>query len=343
MTDSQPGTELATVEGHGSALVVDAEASYWNDAQLAVLRQIGLEDAGEGDLQVFHHVCQRTGLDPFARQIHMIARNSKSWDPQTRTESWDKKFTIQTGIDGYRLIARRAADRADVDLEYGDTEWCGSDGQWMTVWTRATAPAAARVTVLRDGLRFTAVALYAEYVQTKNSGEPNAMWSRMPANQLAKCAEAARAAQGVPQDLSGIYTDEEMGQADNTVHGEVVPQQSGRRERRQRGGLDAALARRSDPEAVAPGGRGSAPVQAERPSGSEHPPRTPEQLKRMNDLFDDVNMPAETEGRGAYVDRRHRPARSTVTRDDHSTTPTRSSPRSRPTSPQPFPETGDQS
>jgi len=298
-TTDQPGTELAEVEGHGSALVLDAQQSYWNDAQLAVLRQIGLEEATEGDLQVFHHVCQRTGLDPFARQIHMIARNTKSWDPQTRTESWTKKFTIQTGIDGYRLIARRAADKAHVDLEYGDTEWCGSDGQWTTVWTKATAPAAARVTVLRDGLRFTAVALYAEYVQTKNNGEPNAMWSRMPANQLAKCAEAAALRKAFPQDLSGIYVDEEMGQADNTVQGEVV--ETGRRERRRRGGLDAALNRRSGPEDAAPGGRGSAPDETDQPSGSEPPPLDPELINAMNGKLAEIGVAPEVEGYGAHL------------------------------------------
>jgi phage recombination protein Bet len=153
------------------------------------------------------HVAQRTGLDPFAKQIYMIGRNVV-------------KQTIQTGIDGFRLVARRSADRLGETLEYEDTEWCGNDGVWADVWTHGTAPAAARVVVIRNGRRFPAVALYREYVQTKSNGEPNAMWSKMPANQLAKCAEALALRKAYPQDLSGLYTDDEMGQADRAPRGQ---------------------------------------------------------------------------------------------------------------------------
>jgi phage recombination protein Bet len=162
---------------------------------------------------VFMHVAQRTGLDPFARQIYMIGRRGREQDANGNWVNVVKQ-TIQTGIDGFRLVARRAADRLGETLEYEDTQWCGSDGVWTDVWTHGTAPAAARVTVVRQGRRFPAVAIYREYVQTKANGEPNAMWSKMPANQLAKCAEALALRKAYPQDLSGLYTDDEMGQAD---------------------------------------------------------------------------------------------------------------------------------
>jgi len=199
-------TELATIDAHhGSTLALSTEQDWWNDHQLAALRQMGLDKAGNGDLAVFMHVSQRTGLDPFAKQIYMIGRWSKD----------GTKYTIQTGIDGFRLIARRASDRLNETLEYEDTLWCGRDGQWLDVWVNPTSPPmAAKVTVLRHGKRFPAVATYSEYVQTVKGGDPNSMWTRMPANQLAKCAEALALRKAFPQDLSGIYADEEMGQAD---------------------------------------------------------------------------------------------------------------------------------
>lgn len=212
-------TELETTPDT-AALAVSGEQDYWNPTQLATLRHMGVENATDGDLRVFHHVCQRTGLDPFAKQIYMISRQNSE---RGNDGEWRKvtKWTIQTGIDGFRLVARRASDRLHETLEYEDTLWCDRDGNWTDVWVRSTPPAAAKVTVLRHGKRFPAVASYAEYVQTKSNGDPNAMWKRMPSNQLAKCAEALALRKAFPHDLSGIYTDDEMGQADY-VRGEVV-------------------------------------------------------------------------------------------------------------------------
>lgn len=213
-------TDLA-VRSTSDLSIVDGQ-TFWTDKQIAGLRALGVEDAGNGDLAVFFHQSVRTGLDPFARQIYMIGRWSRE----------GTKWTIQTGIDGYRLIARRAVDARRESLEYDDTLWCGDDGRWVDVWLAATPPAAAKVTVLRDGRRFSAVALWREYVQTTRNGEPNSMWGRMGSGQLAKCAEALALRKAFPQDLSGIYTDEEMGQADRSgaapaPSGPAIPPQSG--------------------------------------------------------------------------------------------------------------------
>lgn len=215
-------TDLATTHAStGSGLVLQADQDRWTPQQLAALRQMGIENAPEGDLAVFMHVAQRTGLDPFAKQIHMIGRKTKSWDPQTRQETWETRYTIQTGIDGYRVTANRAANAAKDILEYEDTEWCGPDGQWVDAWVDPVhPPAAARVVVVKNGRRYAGTAMYAEYVQTyfdkkTQQAVPNSMWVKMPAGQLAKCAEALALRRAYPHDLAALYTDDEMGQADN--------------------------------------------------------------------------------------------------------------------------------
>lgn len=185
----------------GSDLVLRSDQTFWTPNQRAALAQLGVERASDADLAVFFHQCTRTGLDPFARQIYMIQREGKQ--------------TIQTGIDGFRLIGRRAVNQSRETLEVSEAEWCGPDGVWRDVWLAQEPPAAARVTVVRNGGRFPAIALYSEYVGLKRDGSVTRMWATRPAGQLAKCAEALAWRKAFPQDLSGLYTADEMAQADN--------------------------------------------------------------------------------------------------------------------------------
>ena len=88
-----------------AALAIRDDQPMWDDRQLAVLHQTGIpEDVSKAELAGFLHVCQRTRLDPFARQIYLIPR----WSADLQREV----YTPQTGIDGLRVIARRAATEA---------------------------------------------------------------------------------------------------------------------------------------------------------------------------------------------------------------------------------------
>ncbi|MES9522400.1 phage recombination protein Bet [Streptomyces capoamus] len=190
------------------ALAIRPDQTQWTEQQAIVLRQSGIGDTvTRAELDGFLHLCQRTGLDPFSRQIYLIGR----WDKRAGREV----YTPQTGIDGYRVVARRAAAKSRGSYGYEDTLWCDASGQWRDVWLAEEPPAAAKVTVLRDGLRFSAVALYREYVQTNRDGKPIGLWAKMPAGQLGKCAEALALRKAFPHDLAGVYTAEEMAQADN--------------------------------------------------------------------------------------------------------------------------------
>lgn len=208
----------------GSALAVSTNQEFWSATQLAALAQIGVQNAPNADLAVFLNFAQRTGLDPFARQIYMIGRNSKD-----RAGNWVTKWTIQASIDGLRIVAERSGDYA------GQTpvEYCGEDGQWRETWTAHTPPIAARVGVLRHGFTapLYAVAYYNEYVQTSN-GKPTSMWESKPRLMLAKCAEALALRKAFPNDLAGLYTSDEMGhpearQAAQTPEPEIVDGETG--------------------------------------------------------------------------------------------------------------------
>lgn len=189
-----------------SALAKTTDA-HFSASQIATIKSVLAPGISDAELTLFSHVCERTGLDPFAKQIYAIMRNVKDGD------RWVKKMTIQTGIDGYRLIAERTGKYQGQAA----FEWCGPDGQWKDVWTSTTMPVAARASVYRSGFvqPLVRVARWQAYVQTNKDHKVTGQWVNMGPEQLAKCAEALALRTAFPQELSGLYTKEEMEQADN--------------------------------------------------------------------------------------------------------------------------------
>ena len=200
-----------------TALAVRDDQEYWDKNQLAVLEQSGIEqDVTEAELRAFMHECQRRKLDPFSRQIYLIGRYDK--------RKGRKVYKSQTSIDGFRLIARRAADKSGIDYSYEDTIWYDANGGRYDIWLSNQPPAGAKVVVIRNGCRFDAVARFGAYVQLDSHGNTSGQWRNMADVMIAKCAEALALRKAFPEDLGGIYTEEEMAQADNPqrVQGEVV-------------------------------------------------------------------------------------------------------------------------
>lgn len=156
--------------------------------------------APEEQLRLFVYQAKRAGLDPLTNQIHLLER--KRWNKETA--QWESSWSIQTGIDGFRAVADRtglyAPGRAPEIAERGDKIF-----------------AATAYVMKRVGDRWfevSAVAYWDEYVQTNSKEQPLRMWQKMPRNQLSKCAEALALRKAFPAELSGIYTDDEMQQAD---------------------------------------------------------------------------------------------------------------------------------
>lgn len=165
----------------------------WSDDQVATLRDTVAKDLNQAEFALFGHVCQRTGLDPFRKQIYAIKRSGK--------------VTFQTGIDGFRAIAVRSGQYEGQTAP----QWCGNDGKWQEVWLGKEPPVAARVGVYRKGFRepVWGVARTDAYRDPNNS-----LWNKMPDVLISKCAEALALRKAFPEDASGLYAHEEMHQAD---------------------------------------------------------------------------------------------------------------------------------
>ena len=191
---------------NGTAIEVASDPSCLTQSHLQLIKDTYARDATDLEFQMFVEVANRLRLDPLSKQIVLIKR-------------WDGKLnryvaTPQVTIDGFRVIAERSNDYAGQT----PTQWCGKDGVWKDVWLETEPPHAARVGIHRHRFKepLYAVAAYDSYVQRNRKGDPTPLWSKMPDLMLAKCAESLALRKAFPSDLSGVYTQEEMGQAETT-------------------------------------------------------------------------------------------------------------------------------
>lgn len=170
--------------------------------QVELLKRTVAKGATDDQFALFMTIAQRRKLDPFAKQIWCVLRKSGSVT----------EMAVQTAIDGFRLIAQRTGEYDGQDKAL----WCGEDGVWKDVWLSDKPPAAAMVLVYRKGVSrpFPGIAHLKGYAAYKDDGKTlAAKWGQMPEHMLAKCAEALAFRKAFPEELSGVYTDDEMDHA----------------------------------------------------------------------------------------------------------------------------------
>ena len=167
--------------------------------QIDLIKKTVAIGATDDELKMFLYTSNRTGLDPLARQIYFLKR--KVWNKSKN--AYDEKVSIQSSIDGFRVVAERSGDYAGQD----EPEFEEDNQGRINV---------CKVKVYRfskTGERYPAsvgVAYWDEYCPQQGQ---DFMWRKMPHTMLSKVAEALALRKAFPQDLSGLYTGDEMEQS----------------------------------------------------------------------------------------------------------------------------------
>lgn len=182
-------------------------ARKFTPEEVGLIHRTMMPGASKDDVAIFVATCERTGLDPFAKQIMPTSRNVN------KNGAWVTIWGNLTTIDGLRKIA---VDTGDYEGQEGPW-WCGQDGVWKDLWTDSKNPCyAAKVVVHRKGFRtgLPGIAKYDAYVQKKKDGQPNQVWQTLGDHMTAKCAEALGLRRAFPNEMAGLYTEDEEGAAE---------------------------------------------------------------------------------------------------------------------------------
>jgi phage recombination protein Bet len=184
----------AIVKQEGAPIAARLEFS---DDQRLMIRDMYAKGATDQEFSVLLEIASVRRLNPLLKQIHFVKR----WDGKLKREVW----AAQVSIDGLRAIAERTGRYDGQD----EPEYIYENNKLVC----------AKVKVYRKdwGRPAVGVAHWNEFVQTTKEGGPTRFWQQMPHVMLAKCAEAAGHRKAFPEDTSGLYIPEEMGQAENTV------------------------------------------------------------------------------------------------------------------------------
>ncbi|MED0738950.1 phage recombination protein Bet [Aneurinibacillus thermoaerophilus] len=172
-----------------------------------LVRRTVAKGATDDELDEFLYYAQARGLDPMLKQIYLIIRSTRN--PQTGL--YENKATIQTSIEGLRMIAARTGYHAGTEREVLYDENGKIKG------------ATARVYRSDWKVPATETVSFWEYAQRGRDGQVAGLWATKPETMIKKVAEAAALRLAFPAELGGMYEFSEMDAAEGEIITDVTP------------------------------------------------------------------------------------------------------------------------
>ena len=157
--------------------------------------------ATDAELKLFLHRCKKANLDPLSKQIYSLPPYGKS-----------SGRTTLIGIDGQRSVGHRSGLVAGVEsatFKADKSEVSASNPLGLI----SAKVIIKKVIPKTGGIGEFEGEVYWDDLAPVYNGKLSRMWAKMPRNQLAKCAESAAWRKAFPEELGGLYTQEEMDQA----------------------------------------------------------------------------------------------------------------------------------
>ncbi len=172
---------------------------------LAVLQSSLYPGAALDSIRMVLSYCRAAGLDPMQKPVHIVPM----WDRSVG----GMRDVIMPGVNLYRIQASRSGQFAGIsEPEFGPDVTVTLGGQDVTYpdWCRVTVK---RQLASGHVAEFTAREFWMENYAVKGGKEksiaPNAMWTKRPRGQIAKCASAQALRNAFPE-IAAQYTAEEM-------------------------------------------------------------------------------------------------------------------------------------
>ena len=193
----------------------------YTDAELKAMKNQYAKEASPEQFELWIAECRNRGLVP-VKDVVLQIRATKEWNPDTRQKEFTKKAVHITTIQALRKLAERTGKYAGQLPSI----WIYLDGSGNRVESdiplpesngsvKPRVPWAAKASVLRKGFdqpvvvpaRFEA---YAQYFSADNTKQLNSTWANRGPEQLEKCAEALALRKAFPEELGGLYLQEEF-------------------------------------------------------------------------------------------------------------------------------------
>ena len=173
---------------------VDEAASVGESELFDVLRASLYPRASLDSIRRVLSYCKVTGLDPMQKPVHIVPQ----WDGETN----EMRELVVPGIGLYRTLAARSGCAGVSEPEFGPEvcEQIGGESIRFPSWCRITVK---RRLTSGELAEFTSKELWKENFATERGDDgslrPNAIWTKRPYGQLAKCAEAQALRKAFPE------------------------------------------------------------------------------------------------------------------------------------------------